>query len=178
MTDSYSRRRLLRVAGVAAAGAVAGCGGSDESTEDTETSDDRPSPDPTPADTPADTPDGAMDGPPSVDEFLAETDNYDGIVDMTGSTAVNIDVGVEANGAFYGFGPAAVRVDSGTEVTWTWTGQGGIHNVEARHGAEFRSEQMSGEGETFSQTFEESGTILYVCGPHEGIGMKGAVVVE
>jgi halocyanin-like protein len=175
MTDSYSRRRLLRVAGVAAAGTVAGCGGSDESTEDTETSDDRPSPDPTPADTPADTP---MDGPPSVDEFLAETDNYDGIVDMTGSTAVNIDVGVEANGAFYGFGPAAVRVDSGTEVIWTWTGQGGIHNVEARHGAEFRSEQMSGEGETFSQTFEESGTILYVCGPHEGIGMKGAVVVE
>jgi halocyanin-like protein len=119
-----------------------------------------------------------MDGPPSVDEFLAGTDNYDGVVDMTGSETVSIDVGVEANGAFYGFGPAAVRVDSGTEVIWTWTGQGGVHNVVARHGAEFESEQMSGEGETFSQTFEESGTALYVCDPHEGIGMKGAVVVE
>jgi len=174
MIDSYSRRRLLRVAGVAVAGAVAGCGGSDESTEDTEQSDESPTPEPTPADTPG----GETDEPPTVDEFLAETDNYDGVVDMTGSESVGVDVGVEANGAFYGFGPAAVRVDTGTEVTWTWTGQGGIHNVAARHGADFESEQMSGEGTTYSHTFEQSGTALYVCVPHEGIGMKGAVVVE
>jgi halocyanin-like protein len=171
MTDSYSRRRLLHVAGVAVAGAVAGCGGGDTTDEGT----DEPSDTTT---TTADTPAGEMQSPPSVDEFLSETDNYDGIVDMTGSESVSVDVGVEANGAFYGFGPAAVRVDSGTEVTWTWTGKGGIHNVAAEYGAEFESEQMSGEGKTFSYTFEESGTSLYVCDPHEGIGMKGAVVVE
>lgn len=118
------------------------------------------------------------DDQPTVEEFLSETDNFDGIEDQTGTDAVNIDVGVESNGAFYGFRPPAVRIDQGTTVTWTWTGQGGTHNVIARHGAGFESEQTSEEGHTFQQSFDESGTILYVCSPHEGIGMKGAIIVE
>lgn len=173
MTSSYSRRTLLRTAGVAVAGVVAGCGGGNSTPEDTNQPEDTPSPESTPTTTPADT-----EGPPSVDEFLSETDNYDGIVDKTGSDAVTVDVGVEANGAYYGFGPAAIRVDSGTTVTWEWTGQGGTHNVVARYGADFGSEQKSTDGATYTQTFDEPGTVLYVCVPHEGIGMKGAVVVE
>ncbi len=117
-------------------------------------------------------------GSPSVEEFLSETDNYDGVVDETGSDSVTVDVGVEANGAYYGFGPAAIRIDTGTTVTWEWTGQGSTHNVVAQHGADFSSEQKSEEGATYERTFDESGDVLYVCVPHEGIGMKGAVVVD
>jgi halocyanin-like protein len=173
MTERYSRRTLLRTAGVAAAGVVAGCGGGESTTEDTDQPDDSPSPEPTPADTTTE-----AQEPPSVDEFLSETDNYDSIVDRTGSEAVTVDVGVEANSAYYGFGPAAIRIDTGTTVTWEWTGQGSTHNVVTRHGADFASEQMSEAGATYERTFDEPGTILYVCVPHEGIGMKGAVVVE
>ncbi|MFC6976072.1 plastocyanin/azurin family copper-binding protein [Halomicroarcula sp. GCM10025709] len=31
---------------------------------------------------------------------------------------------------------------------------------------------------TYSHTFETEGTYRYVCTPHEGLGMKGAVVVR
>ena len=172
MTSSYSRRTLLRTAGIAVAGAVAGCGGGNSTTDDTP-SDDTASPEPASTETP-----GESNDAPSVDEFLSQTDNYDSIVDETGSDSVTVDVGVEGNGAYYGFGPAAIRVDTGTTVTWEWTGQGSTHNVVARHGADFESEQKSKAGATYTQTFDEPGTVLYVCVPHEGIGMKGAVVVE
>lgn len=174
MTCSYSRRRILQTAGIAVAGAAAGCGGDSSADGDTDEPEDSPSSsEPTPAETTEE-----MQSPPSVDEFLSETGNYDSIVDMTGSDAVTVDVGVEANGAFYGFSPAAVRVDTGTTVTWEWTGQGGIHNVVARHGADFASEQQSGGDVTYQQSFDDPGTVLYVCVPHEGVGMKGAVIVE
>ncbi|RLM95237.1 halocyanin domain-containing protein [Haloarcula sp. Atlit-7R] len=173
MTSSYSRRALLRTAGVAVAGAVAGCGGDSTAQDVAESSDDTPSPKSTPADTPVET-----GGSPSVDEFLSETDNYNSIVDKTGSDSVTVNVGVEANGAYFGFGPAAIRVDSGTTVTWEWTGQGSTHNVVAQHGTDFASEQKSQEGATYTQTFDEAKTVLYVCVPHEGVGMKGAIVVE
>ena len=175
MNRTYRRRALLRTAGVVVAGAVAGCGGGSSTTEDTdESDDDTPAPEPASTATPGD----GTGGAPSVEEFLSGTDNYDGIVDETGSDSVTVEVGVEANGAYYGFGPAAVRVDTGTTVTWEWTGQGSTHNVVARHGADFASEQQSAAGATYTQTFDDPGTVLYVCVPHEGVGMKGAVVVE
>ncbi|AZQ15995.1 halocyanin domain-containing protein [Halorubrum sp. PV6] len=172
--SSFSRRKLLHTAGVVVASVAAGCNDENPTTENTNQPSDGTS---SPESTPNDTTDGET-GTPSVDEFLTETDNYDGIADKTGSDAVTVDVGVEANGAYYGFSPAAIRIDSGTTVTWEWTGQGSTHNVVARHGADFASEQKSQEGATYKQTFDEPGSVLYVCVPHEGIDMKGAVVVE
>ncbi|MFD1646818.1 halocyanin domain-containing protein [Haloarchaeobius litoreus] len=178
MSRHCSRRTAVRSACVVLAGSVAGCLGGDS----TDAGTDQPEPTTAPPATttaPATTAAGTETASqPTVESFLSETSNFDGVVDRTGSDAVGVDVGVEANGAFYGFGPAAVRVDQGTTVTWTWTGQGSTHNVVARHGATFASEQTSEEGHTFEQVFDESGTVLYVCEPHEGVGMKGAVVVE
>ncbi|MFB9813640.1 halocyanin domain-containing protein [Haloarcula sebkhae] len=174
MTGPYNRRTLLRTVGITVAGTIAGCRGDSSTSSNTdEASDDTASPEPTSADTHAESNDA-----PSIDEFLSQTDNYDGITDETGTGSVTVDVGVEANGAYYGFNPAAIRIDSGTTVTWEWTGQGGVHNVEARHGADFESEQKSSTGETYTQTLEEPEMVLYVCVPHEGVGMKGAIVVE
>jgi len=167
------RRTVLRTTGIALAGAVAGCsdGSTDEETEPTAEETDEP----TQSDTPTET---ETPSQPSVESFLSDTSNFDGIEDRTGSESVGVDVGVEANGAFYGFSPPAVRVDTGTTVTWTWTGQGGIHNVSAEHGADFEAEQTAEEGNTYEQTFDSAGTVLYVCVPHRGVGMKGAIVVE
>ncbi|MFB6125991.1 MAG: halocyanin domain-containing protein [Halolamina sp.] len=123
---------------------------------------------------------GAVATPGAAAEGLAEwfenTSNYDGVVDRTGRSEVTVTVGVEANGGAFGFGPAAVRVDPGTTVTWQWTGNGGSHNVVARDGS-FESELAGEAGHAFSHTFDADGVVRYVCAPHETMGMKGAVVV-
>lgn len=119
------------------------------------------------------------DEPPDVDSHLADVDNYDGsIEDFTGEEEVVVETGATHDGddPFF-FDPPAVRVDEGTTVVWEWAGEGGAHNV-AHVGGAFESDIEDAEGETFSHTFEESGTYLYVCQPHRALGMKGAVVVE
>ncbi|MFD1686926.1 halocyanin domain-containing protein [Halobellus litoreus] len=114
---------------------------------------------------------------PSFDGYLSGTSNYDGVVDRTGTDEVTVTVGAEANGGNFGFGPAAVRVSSGTTVVWEWNGKGSLHNVVAEDGS-FESEQVQEAGHTFSQPFEEAGTVKYYCTPHATIGMKGVVIVE
>jgi halocyanin-like protein len=114
---------------------------------------------------------------PSFDGYLSETSNYDGVVDRTGTSETTVEVGVDANGGAFGYGPAAIRVDAGTTVVWEWTGKGALHNVVSEDGS-IESEQTDEEGYTFSHTFEESGTTKYYCTPHRSLGMKGVVVVE
>jgi halocyanin-like protein len=109
-----------------------------------------------------------------LSSWFENTSNYDGVVDETGKSEVTVEVGAEANGGGFGFGPAAVRVDPGTKVTWKWAG--GTHNVVADDGA-FESELTDKSGFTFSQTFTETGVTKYFCTPHKRMGMKGAVVV-
>ena len=182
MRTRPNRRTVVRTGCAVLASAVAGCLGADSNDDDSADTDTTTTASTT---TDASTTVGTTTSTESggddqlvVAEFLSETSNFDGVVDRTGTDAVDVEVGVEANGAFYGFGPPAVRVDSGTTVTWTWTGKGGSHNVVARDGAEFESELTGETDHTFQQSFEAPGTVLYVCNPHEGTGMKGAVVVE
>ena len=106
--------------------------------------------------------------------WLENTSNYDGVVDQTGKDEVTVEVGAQANGGPYGYGPAAVRVDPGTTVVWEWVE--GTHNVVADDGG-FESELVGDVGHTFSQTFDEQGVTKYYCTPHKTMGMKGAVVV-
>jgi halocyanin-like protein len=105
--------------------------------------------------------------------YLDGANLYEGSVeDLRGQSSVTVDVGA---GSGFAFGPPAIHVDPGTTVTWEWTGNGGAHNVVANGGAfDSGSTQQSG---TFEYTFEEDATHTYYCVPHEGAGMKGAVVV-
>lgn len=173
--SGMSRRQYLQLAGASALPAVvAGCiayrpeEGSDGGEEDTA----------------ADTDNAA------VDEWLTETDiggdasNYDGtIIDGRDESTIQVDVGAGSAGTE--FEPAAVAVSPGTTVEWVWTGDGGGHNVEAEPDGqlgesdyEFSSgDVVTGEGETYEYTFEDTGIALYHCVPHLSIGMKGAIVV-
>jgi len=117
---------------------------------------------------------GTVEAPSDVADYLDGANGYDGVQDMTGTEEPTVDVG---SGDGFGFGPAAIQVSTGTTVVWEWTGQGTPHNVVHEDG-DFESELISEEGATFEYTFEESGTYLYYCQPHQQMGMKGAVVVE
>ena len=153
MSEQHVTRRTVLGGTVAVAAGVAGCSGGGTASGK----------------------DGSSDDP--VAEYLANADNYDGVVDGTGTDEVTVTVGTEANGGHFGFGPAAVRVPAGTTVVWKWNGLGSSHNVVAEDGS-FESELVAAEGHTFSQTFEAAGTVKYYCTPHRTMGMKGVVVVE
>jgi len=143
------RRKLLKAGGATLAVAVAGCLGGDDS-------------------------DGGND---EVDDHLSDTANYDGtIADHTGEDSVTVQNGVEVENQEFAFDPPAIRVDAGTEVTWEWVAD--TEHTVTHNDGDFNSGYIGGEGETWSYTFDEAGTYLYHCIPHQAIGQKGAVVVE
>jgi len=165
------RRQLLGGIGtIVTAGALAGC--STETADDTDTEGDGGA---TPTEAPGTTSGGDGGSVPSeVSEYLSNTSNFDGsLADETGSDSVSVTVGGDAGLLFT---PAAIRVSTGTTVTWEWGG--GFHNVVAEDGAFDSGDPVSDESTTFEHEFTESGTYLYKCEPHEMQGMKGAVVVE
>lgn len=177
MTDHMSlrRRRLLELAGsTAAAGLLAGCGGPGAGEQ-------------TAAGTQAGPEGGAgggaqgggsregEEGSQRVEEWLSETDNYEGVIDRTDTNRAAVTVGAEGNGGNRAFDPAAVRISPGMTVRWTWSGEG-QHNVVAKE-EEFESGPPENRNEPFDFTFENQGTYLYYCERHEGVGMKGAIVV-
>ena len=96
--------------------------------------------------------------------------------DMRGEDEVTVNVGA---GDGLAFDPTGIWVDPDTTVTWEWTGNGGAHTVVAQEGpADLDSGDPASEGgETYEHTFEEGGITKYVCEPHEGQGMQGAVAV-
>ena len=154
-----SRRQFLTAAGAGTAVLIAGCSGDDD-----------------------DGGNGNGNGngnggvPSEIDDYLGDANLYDGSAeDMTGEDSVTVEVGAGDNG--FAFDPAAIRVDSGTTVTWEWTGEGGQHNVVDEDGG-FESDLAEEEGHTFEQTFDESGNVRYYCNPHRTSGMKGGVIVE
>jgi halocyanin-like protein len=154
MDETPNRRAFLTTAALSGACLLAGCGGSDGTA----------------------TPAGSA--PDEVATYLADTDNFDGsLQDETGTDSVSVDVGAPGNGGNFGFAPPAIRVDTGTTVTWVWTGEGNMHNV-VHEGGDFESQQTAEEGFEFEHTFDEAGTYRYACTPHAALGMKGAVVVE
>lgn len=176
MTEkTVDRRTFLYTTGIAGTVALAGCsgsGGSDgsdgsdggnETTENTDGSDGG---------------DGGdrsyLDEEPNYDGWLEGATNYEGTVDLTDQDQVTVKVGYES----LAFDPAAIAISSGTEVVWEWTGEGGSHNVVSQDDGPLESETIGEAGHTYSHTFEESGTFVYSCTPHEATGMKGAVYVE
>jgi len=114
-----------------------------------------------------------------IDEHLSDTGNYDGtVVDFTGEDSVGVTNGnVEGVEQPFAFGPPAIEIDAGTTVRWTWSGSDS-HSVTHDNGDAFDSGIQSGDGTTFSHTFDESGVYLYICVPHQSLGQKGAVIVE
>ncbi len=111
---------------------------------------------------------------PDYGGFLDSVGNFDGsTVDATGQDTVTVEVGVQANGGAYGFGPPAVHVDNGATVQFEWTGNGGGHNVVSDGDGPLDSgSTASSAGVNYEHTFEEDGIYPYLCVPHEGLNMK------
>ncbi|WP_336338210.1 halocyanin domain-containing protein [Haloarcula brevis] len=118
-------------------------------------------------------------GNEAVDEWLVASSNFDGtIADRTDASTVTVTTGADGNGGRFAFDPPALRVAAGTTVRWDWTGHGGPHNVVSKGDGPLDSDLVAEGDSAYEHTFEESGTHLYSCKPHEGLGMRGAVVVE
>lgn len=163
-----SRRQILAGSGVALIGSIAGCTGGD----DTDGSDENDGGTPTDEGT-----DGNNSGNQEVADYLSEVANFDGIDDRTDEGSVTVMNGaVDGAGQQFVFDSAAIRVSTGTDVTWEWT-DSNSHSVTAEDGT-FDSSLISGEGETWAYTFEEPGTYLYYCTAHRALEQKGAIVVE
>ena len=110
-------------------------------------------------------------------DWFADTDNFDGTTaDMRGQSSVTVSVGAEGNSGSFAFDPPAIHVDPGTTVVWEWSGDGGQHNVAADDGS-FRSGDPVSGSNTYERTFDTEGIHLYLCEPHDSLGMRGAVVV-
>ena len=86
------------------------------------------------------------------------------------------------------FRPRKITVSPGTTVVWTQIGDQ-PHSVTAADGSfdsspdcgPIESDECLGEGDTFKEKFEKSGTYEYYCRVHglpDGTGMVGTVVVE
>ncbi len=148
MTPNINRRTVLGAAGAASVGLLAGCVGLPSKSKKEK-----------------------------IDAYLEETDNYDGTIqDATGKDSVEIGVGVEGNGRHFAFGPPAVRIDSGTTVTWVLA-EGKGHDI-VHLGDEFESGPLREADPEFEFTFDSSGLYLYHCGLHDRFDMRGAIVVE
>lgn len=86
-------------------------------------------------------------------------------------------MGVRANDAYWGYGPAALAVTPGTTVYWDWTGRGGPHNVVGVDGRFDSGRAVEGDDHEFRQTFDDPGVYNYYCAPHRSVDMKGSVFV-
>lgn len=169
MTDfDKDRRTVLLSGGTALTIGLAGClGGDDGNGDDGGNGDDSGG-------------GGAFES--AADTYLSDNNAklYGGtgdIVDETGSDSVSIDVGAGDSG--FGFDPVAVRVSTGTEVTWEWTGRGGPHNVVSENApTELNSgSPVPSSDTTYVETLSEPGAYRYVCTVHQANGMYGAVIV-
>ena len=105
--------------------------------------------------------------------WLDGANNFEAVVDRTGTETVTVTVGAPSP---YAFDPAAVRITPGTTVVWEWSGRGSSHNVVDNGGA-FESDYYLEEGSTFEHTFAEPGVYKYYCTPHQTQGMLGVIEV-
>lgn len=181
MTESaFSRRRFLAATGsTALATGLAGCsggnggdGGGDDDSTDTATA----------------TSESMGGGDYTADEqrvadFLQSEpadDTFQGeFIDATDQDEISVDVGADGNGGAFAFAPVAFEITTGTTVSWEWTGKGGEHNVASvdQSDFDFTNGDPKQSGDPYTQSFDDTGVGLYLCEPHESLGMKGGFVV-
>lgn len=75
----------------------------------------------------------------------------------------------------FAFSPSTMRVKKGTTVTWT-NRDDAHHDITPTSGAsDFKASELLSNGESYSFTFNMTGTYSYKCSPHPY--MKGTVEV-
>ena len=115
---------------------------------------------------------------PEVDEWVARAPNFTGtVVDHTNVDTTTVRVGAPDSKNQFVFSPPVMKISTGTTIEWQWA-------ADSPHTVAFESHDIgtnnviSTSGVQFTHTFEQSGTYRYRCGPHETLGMRGAIIVE
>lgn len=163
MSEKRSRRQFIGASAAIALTAIAGCLGEDDEQADPAEGNDEGD---------ANGFEQEEDVPEAIDEYLAETPNYEGtIADATGEDEVRVALTGDNL-----FEPAAIRIDAGTTIVWEW--EAGAHNVVADEDSDeqFDSGDVVSD-ETYEYTFEDAGIQLYECEPHIADGMFGGIEV-
>ena len=107
--------------------------------------------------------------------------NLGSYVDARGQSEVTVQVGAGDSGL--AFDPTQLWVDTGTTITWEWTGNGGAHNVQTVEGGGPASldsgDPVGEEGYTYEYevTEEDAGITHYHCVPHTAVGMHAGLAV-
>lgn len=105
-----------------------------------------------------------------VDSYLEPAERGEAL-DATGQDEVQLTIDD------FVFDQQVVRVSQGTKVTWV--NEGKIrHNVVSWEGSPNKglSSELLGNGESYSYTFDEVGTFVYICTPHP-LQMRAVVEV-
>ncbi len=165
--DTHSRRQFLRATAVTTGGiALAGCSGGGDSTE-------------------------SSGGGGGGTESTRGDENGGSGGDFTETSTVEMTDELT-------FEPKQIQVSAGTEVTWenvgnvghtvtayeeempdgaTYFASGGFDSLQAAKDGYSNGEGNVPGGESYSHTFETTGTYEYYCIPHEMNGMVGTVKV-
>jgi len=105
--------------------------------------------------------------------------NLGSYVDARGQSEVTVQVGAGDSGL--AFDPTQLWVDTGTTITWEWTGNGGAHNVQTVEGSASldSGDPVGEEGHTYEYevTEEDAGITHYHCVPHTAVGMHAGLAV-
>ena len=107
--------------------------------------------------------------------------NLGSYLDARGQSEVTVQVGAGDSGL--AFDPTQLWVDTGTTITWEWTGSGGAHNVQTVEGGGPASldsgDPVGEEGYTYEYevTEEDAGITHYHCVPHTAVGMHAGIAV-
>jgi len=107
--------------------------------------------------------------------------NLGSYTDARGQGEVTVQVGAGDSGL--AFDPTQLWVDTGTTITFEWTGSGGAHNVQTVEGGGPASldsgDPVGEEGYTYEYevTEEDAGITHYHCVPHTAVGMHAGLAV-
>ena len=111
----------------------------------------------------------------------ASSGNVGSYQDARGESEVTVSVGAGDQGL--AFDPTLLWVDTGTTITFEWTGNGGSHNVKTVDGGGPASldsgDPVGEEGATYEYeaTEEDAGITHYHCVPHTSVGMHAGLAV-
>lgn len=76
------------------------------------------------------------------------------------------------------FSPSSVTITEGDTVRFFWSGQALPHNAVEENGVFDTGEPARAVDESFTFPLGSNGTYVFVCEPHESVGMVGEIVVE
>lgn len=77
----------------------------------------------------------------------------------------------------FAFAAQEVTIDRGQTVRWRNT-TSTFHTVTPDGHTAFAERQTNAVGQTFQTRFDTPGRYEYHCAPHEGLGMRGVIIVR